>query len=90
MARTKSLNDLDRQWERLKNNRLLNADRNKRVNEIYNRYWTNMSKTERFRKDDYNQVKAFASGNIKEYNKYRNILENRQYSRRAYMGLSNG
>ena len=49
-----------------------------------------MSATAQFRRDDNNQIRAFASGNRAEYQRLNRVLENRQYSRRQYMGLSNG
>lgn len=49
-----------------------------------------MSATKQFRTDDNNQVRAFASGNRADFQKAKDILMNRQYSRSTYMGLNTG
>lgn len=68
----------------------MSVARRERVLNAYKRYWGNMSKTRQFQKDDAAQVKAMISGNRVEYRRAKDVLENRQYSRNTYMGLSNG
>ena len=84
------MNDIDRQWERLKNNRRLTASRNAKVNETYERYLRNIYNTKTFRNDDNKQIRAFASGDRNEYQRLRDNLRDRQYSRNTYMGLNGG
>ena len=75
-------------------NRLDNYDmsvaRRERVLNAYRKYWENISKTKQFQKDDAAQVRAMMKGNRVDYIRANNILENRQYSRNTYMGLSKG
>lgn len=68
----------------------MSVERRNRVLDAYKRYWGNMSKTRQFQKDDAAQVRAMMNGNRTEYRRANDILENRQYSRSTYMGLSNG
>lgn len=66
------------------------SQRVRRAQQAYERYWGNMSKTRQFQGDKNEMQKAFASGNAREYGRRDDILMDRQYSRRTYMGLSNG
>lgn len=90
MRKTKSLDDLNRQWERLNSDYRLDDARSRRVNDIVARYTRNMMGTRQFSRDDLNQTKAFRSGNRATIQAAKNTLRNRQYSRNTYMGLNGG
>lgn len=103
MPRRKSLNDLDRQRNRL---RRMATDRGqfaraRRVEGIYSRYFSNVQRTRSYRNSSRQIGQDFQrSFNATDPNMSRayedNALRefdrafNRQYSQRTYMGLNNG
>ncbi len=84
MRRTKSINDLNEQIARIQDNS--SYERSERATNIYSRYLENIGNTEENARDRYNIDKALYNRNAKEYRRMENLMENRQYSRRQYMG----
>lgn len=82
--KTKSINDLNEQIMRIQDNS--SYKRSERATRIYSRYLKNIGKTEQNAKDRYNSDKAKYMGNASEYRRMEDIMGNRKYSRRQYMG----
>ena len=90
--RTKSQRDLSNQLYRIVH-LSPNADTDPRVDravEIASRYQRNMMATRQRNKDVMRLVNAHRQGDINAENKARKQIVDRQYSRRTYMGLTNG
>jgi hypothetical protein len=66
------------------------SNRRDRIDEIASRYRNNILQTKSGRNGTNRWMQASISGNTEKANELSSRLENTQYSRSAYMGLSNG
>lgn len=75
------------QYDRLVNDRQANPARQKKIQEITDRYLLNIGKTRQYKRDmdAYHNAPSFAESRRLDYE-----MQNRQYSRNTYMGLSTG
>lgn len=103
MPRRKSLNDLDRQRNRLRNEALRqgNGARASRIENTYMRYMDNVRRTRGYQSsarrfaNDMNASFAATDPNVSRAYEDRAMRQfdrtfDRQYSQRTYMGLNNG
>lgn len=83
----KSEKDIMYQYDRLTKRAMFSESRIKRIQEIADRYLKNISNTKQYQKDrdDFLNAPTFAAKRQADYRQ-----QNRKYSQRQYMGLSNG
>lgn len=66
-------------------------DRQDKLNEIYHRYATNIQNRDPYQQEARRvMLSAYNRGDMDAAQKIADVADNKKYSRRVYMGLSNG
>lgn len=90
LRRTKSLNDISEQYERIADGSMDNFARRQRALRIATRYSQNIGRTSQYQRDANDITRAYLNKNAYGVRQGMNRQDNRQYSRNVYMGVAKG